>query len=549
MVSTERKPAGEATPDGLPGMVSASQRDDREYNPASIDPQVANAPSSTELRPYQRDVIDGLRTEISGGCRRPLLVMVTGGGKTVVASAIVGATVTKGNRCLFLAHRRELIQQASDKLYRYGIDHGVVQAGFPTRPDAPVQVASIQTLWARAMRSRKMELPPADLVVVDEAHRCRSRTYRQIIDSYADSVVLGLTATPCRSDGRGLGNVFDRIVEGPTIRDLIGLGFLVPTRVYAPTEPDLTGVRVERGDYVEKQLAERMDRPQLVGDVVSHWHRLNPERRATVVFATGVEHSVHLRDEFRRSDVCAEHIDGATPADERDEILARLSRGEVEVVTNCMVLTEGWDQPEVSCCVLARPTKHMGLYRQMVGRVLRPAPGKDYALVLDHAGAVFQHGFVEEPVTWRLAEDKRAESASHSARLSLSVPSLTTCPECSAVRMSGKPCTFCGWKPAPRPDAVEVTDGELGRVDQKRHAQAREYTPAERALFHRQLLWIAHEKGYKPGWAAHKYREKFGDWPADRHTFAEPPDDAVRSWVRSRQIAYAKARAKQRGAA
>ena len=163
-----------------------------------------------------------------------------------------------------------------------------------------------------------------------------------------------------------------------------------------PEHPDLTGVRVERGDYMERQLAERMDQAKLIGDIVEHWHRLAGSGK-TVVFATGVAHSVHIRDEFLRSGVLAEHIDGTTPTEERDAILARLSRGETEVVTNCMVLTEGWDQPDVSCIVLARPTKHMGLYRQMIGRVLRPAPGKEYALVLDHAGAVFQHGFVEEP--------------------------------------------------------------------------------------------------------------------------------------------------------
>jgi DNA repair protein RadD len=145
------------------------------------------------------------------------------------------------------------------------------------------------------------------------------------------------------------------------------------------------------GDYVEIDLAKAVDKPQLVGDIVSHWHRL-AERRKTVVFATSVAHSIHLCEEFAKSGVKVEHIDGKTPKDERDEILKRLSRGEIEVVTNCMVLTEGWDQPDVACCVLARPTKSMGLYRQMAGRIIRPAPGKNHALILDHAGAVFRSG-------------------------------------------------------------------------------------------------------------------------------------------------------------
>ena len=208
-----------------------------------------------------------------------------------------------------------------------------------------------------------------------------------------------------------------------------------------------------------------------------------------------------------------------------------------------MVLTEGWDQPDVSCIVLARPTKHMGLYRQMIGRVLRPAPGKVDAIVLDHAGAVFEHGLVEDPVEWTLFEDKRADNKTHRARSEDRARALTTCPECSAVRMEGSPCPVCGWKPQPRPEPVEVADGELGRVDQAMRTRGHDWTLDEKAAFHSQLLWIALERGYKPGWAAHKHKEKFGDWPA-RGAEPEPPDPAVRSWVRSRQIAYAKAMAK-----
>ena len=174
-------------------------------------------------------------------------------------------------------------------------------------------------------------------------------------------------------------------------------------------------MRTVAGDYVEGQLADRMDRPKLIGDIVTHWHKFG-ERRKTVAFAVNVAHSVHLRDEFIKSGVRAEHIDGSTPKPERDASLARLASGEIELVTNCMVLTEGWDMPEVGCCILARPTRKMGLYRQMIGRVLRPAPGKIDAIVLDHSGAVFRHGFVEDPVEWTLDPDRHAESPAHAKR-------------------------------------------------------------------------------------------------------------------------------------
>ncbi|MCG8355767.1 MAG: DEAD/DEAH box helicase [Kiloniellales bacterium] len=502
----------------------------------------------TALRDYQCDVVSKIAAASEGCDRRLILVAPTGAGKTVIAADIIRSGTARGERVLFLAHRRELIRQASAKLHGLSIDHGIILAGFPTRPSAPVQVASVQTVWSRAMRSVVMDLPPAELVIVDECHHSRAKTYQKIIESYPHALLLGMTATPCRGDGRGLGNVFDRIVECPPVADLVRLGYLVPTRVYAPTRPDLKGIRVERGEYVERQLAERMDQSQLVGDIVSHWHRL-AERRKTVVFASSVAHSVHLRDEFRRSGVWAEHLDGSTPAEERDAILERLSAGHVELVCNCMVLTEGWDQPDVSCLILARPTKHVGLYRQMMGRVLRPAPGKTDALVLDHAGAVFEHGLIDEPVTWTLDADRRAEHPVQAARRKGSALRLVTCPECHAVRFSGKPCDACGWQPRPRPIAPDVIDGELGRFDRARGVQRLQSSPAERTRFYRQLLWIAGERGYKRGWAAHKYREKFGAWPEAYNPEPLPAEPAVLSWVRSRQIAYAKAMAKRKGAA
>ena len=423
--------------------------------------------STPALRDYQVQVLAQIEKEVAAGKRRPLLVAPTGAGKTVIAGACIAKEAARGGRVLFLAHRRELIQQASMKLYAVGIGHGIIQAGFPTRLGESVQLASIPTLHARAVRSTAMDMPPADLVVVDEAHHVRARSYRQILDAYPEAMILGMTATPCRGDGRGLGNAFNTLIECPSVAELQAAGYLVPTRVYAPSRPDLKGVRIRMGEYVESQLAERMNTKELVGDVVEHWHRL-AERRRTVVFATGVAHSVHLRDEFRRSGVWAEHIDGSTPVEERDAILTKLAAGSVEVVCNAMVLTEGWDCPSVSCLVLARPTRHMGLYRQMVGRVLRPAPGKTDALIRDHAGAVFTHGFVEEPVQWTLAQDRRAENPAQASRALFRAPALTTCPECSAVRFEGRPCPACGWRPQPKAQPFDVVHGELGRADRQR---------------------------------------------------------------------------------
>jgi DNA repair protein RadD len=495
---------------------------------------------TVELRAYQDDVIAAFEAELGAGKRRVILVAPTGSGKTIVASSIIARAVKRHQRVLVLAHRREIITQASRKLYEHGVRHGIIQAGLDklARPIEPVQVASIQTLWSRAVRSNTMPLPPAHLLVVDEAHHAPAETYRKVIAAYPDAVLLGLTATPCRGDGHGLGGIFETMIECPQIADLIAGGYLVKSRVYAPTDPDLRGVRTVAGDYVEDQLAERMDRAKLVGDIVTHWHKYG-ERRRAIAFACSVGHSVHIRDEFLKSGVRAEHLDGSTPKDQRDAMLARLASGKTEVVTNCMVLTEGWDMPEVGCCILARPTKRMGLFRQMIGRVLRPADGKPDAIVLDHSGAVFRHGLPQDRVAWSLDPDRLATAPAHQARLERKVAGLLECTQCGALRLGGKPCPACGFLPKRPAQYVRHVEGELGLIaDGKARA-----VMVDRDQWHRMLTAIAREKGYKPGWASYKFKEKFGSWPPWGST-PEPiePTPECRSWVRSRVIAFARSR-------
>jgi len=444
-----------------------------------------------ELRPYQLDVIAECHRVIAAGHKRPLIVAPTAAGKTVIAAAIIQDALAKQMSVLVLAHTREIIKQTAAKLFAHNIEHGIIQAGFMTRPDEPVQIASIQTLWTRAMRTRRMELPPADLLIIDEAHHCPATTYRKLIGAYPQAVLVGLTATPCRGDGRGLGGIFDCIVECPQVAELIEQKFLLKTRVFAPAEPDLTGVETRVGDYVESQLAERMDRPSLVGDIIGHWHK-HGERRKTVCFAVNVPHSLHIRDEFVRSGVRAEHIDGSTPKAERDAVLARLASGATEIVTNCMVLTEGWDMPEVSCCILARPTRKMGLYRQMVGRVLRPAPDKFNAIVLDHSGAVFRHGFVEDRVDWTLDAAKRAESPTHNTRLRSGYSSrLLACTQCGSIRIAGEACSHCGFLPKRPPQPVVFKDGDLALVDRRSRTAPSSRDPAEL------VRWARHAHLYR----------------------------------------------------
>jgi superfamily II DNA or RNA helicase len=438
------------------------------------------------------------------------------------------------------------------------MDHGLIQAGLVSDLSYPVQIASVQTLHARYMRTDKLPLPAANLIIIDECHHVAARTWRQILEAYPNARRLGLTATPCRSDGRGLGNFFNTIVEGPQVAELIAQNHLVPTVYYAPVEPDLKGVKTQAGDYVLSQLAERVDRPDLVGDIVTNWHR-HGQRRKTLVFAVDVAHSVHIRDEFLKSGVRAEHVDGSTPKADRDAILERLASGETEVVTNCMVLTEGFDCPSVACIVLARPTRQLGLFRQMAGRGLRPAPGKDRLILIDHSGAVYRHGLLEDPIEWTLDTDKRADNPTHTSRSKSMFSKLLECRQCGALRKGGEACAHCGFLPKRRPDCIIFADGELAEV---RNGKAKpDYSQSDRQHWYQQLMalrLVRNEErigkgrnALKPGWSAAQFKEKFGEWPPfdwNKLPLAAAISPEVKSWVRSRDIAFAKRAAKANAA-
>ncbi|MCG2632855.1 DEAD/DEAH box helicase family protein [Bradyrhizobium sp. WYCCWR 13023] len=494
------------------------------------------------LRPYQVEVVAEFWRAVDAGQRRIILVAPTASGKTVIARAIVEEARHKGLSSLFLAHRREIITQTSNKLC--GIPHGIIRPGDQPRPLEPVQVASVQTLHRRAIKADTLELPEAGLVIVDECHHVVAKSYRSILERYPNAILLGLTATPCRGDGRGLGSVFQKMIQCPQVGELVARGYLVPTRVYAPIDPDLRGVHLRHGDYVESELAGRMDQPQLVGDIVTHWFKFG-ERRKTVCFATDVRHSIHIRDEFASAGVRAEHIDGGTPMAERDATLGRLACGEVDLVTNCMVLTEGWDMPALGCLILARPTKQMGLYRQMIGRGLRPAPDKANCIVLDHSGATFRLGFAEDFIDWTLDPDLHADNPTHAARGGdfPGGPKIAECPECGAARVGGMACLNCGYLPARSPRAVEVGDGDLGLVDASRRARSDPVDLRIRDEWHGMLAGIAAERGYKPGWVAHQYHTRFGEWPPrTAEAVVREPSVEVRRWVKSRMIAFARRR-------
>ncbi len=499
---------------------------------------------SQSLRPYQHAAVEALRHSLQAGYRRPVLVSPTGSGKTNIAAAVVRGALDKNKRVLFLAPRRELIDQACNRLLAHGITPGVIMAGEPRSPYQSVQVASFDTLHARGVRSERMLMPDADVLIVDEAHLSVAPTRKAIIDCYPNAVVIGLTATPARSDGTGLGAIYDHLVETVTMRELVNDGFLVPALYYAPSKPDLEGLKIARGDYVIKELGKRMDQPQLVGDVVRNWFRLARERR-TVVFCVTRAHSRHVCAEFKARGIVAEHLDGETPLDERKAILKRVATGATQVLCNVFVATFGLDIPALDCCVLARPTRNISTYLQTVGRVLRSCDGKTDALIIDHAGAVSEHGFVDDPVPWSLDGKETVKERKQQAQQERREPKEITCGDCGTVFRGARVCPNCGYEMILPGKPVPTYQANLQEVGRGKAGMNRNSTWEDKVKFFGQLKSYCLAQGFNLGWTSHKYRERFGVWPNDPRLRAAPEipvTPEVAKWIKSRNIRHAKRR-------
>lgn len=492
------------------------------------------------LYPFQQTAVQ--RT-IAALPNRPILAAPTGSGKTVMGVEVIRRLSVP---TVWLAHRQELIEQAAARLTSEGLYCGIIMPGYPAQPLAPVQVASIQTLVNR-------DMPPGSLVVIDECHHAISDSFKTVLNKYGPAWRLGLTATPFRLDGRGLGDLFGEIVQAATVRELCDLGTLHAPRVYASRTPDLRGVKVTLGDYAPGALAERCNTQELNADIPQTWlKRANGMR--TVAFAVDVAHSLAIVQAFKEVEVAAEHIDGQTSRMERAGVLRRLATGETQVVSNCLVLTEGWDLPQLECAIIARPTASLCLHLQMIGRVMRACVGKGTSIVLDHAGNTHVHGLVTRRLEYSLDGRKAGESEPLGLRRCLGCGLYfdePACPECGMVPEAGSGGgaaglvhgngelaeyaeTFAyrrdvwrlleaervsqgfkdGWawfrfkerfdmEPvlAPGPNGLDLVDPE--------HA-----TMAEKESVYLRLRGIAAERGFKEGWASHQYKQAFGVWPS-----------------------------------
>ncbi len=394
---------------------------------------MANLP---QLRSYQLDTVAEVRQAILDGHKRILVVIPTGGGKTTIGGFMVHGTVNKGGRALWLAHRKELVEQAHERIHQFGIKAGVMMAGHAPRRAHYVQVASIATLIRR-------DIPTARLVVVDEAHHSVSAGFLKVLYQYPDAIVIGLTATPYRLDGRGLGDVYTKLVAPVSIADLIAQGHLTPVRYFGTRkdlEPKMDEVKTVAGDYDAKAMFKQFDTRTLYDGIVDNYRRFANASRA-IVFNVNVEHSLKVCAAFRAAGIAACHVDGETPRHEREQILKAFKAGQFEVLCNVNILTEGFDLPAIETVMLNRATKSKSLYLQMVGRGLRPAPGKSACTVIDQGGNVRHFGPVEHPEEHSL----EAEAKSKKGGGATSAPPMKSCPQCERLDLLFvQQCPECG---------------------------------------------------------------------------------------------------------
>lgn len=380
------------------------------------------------LRPYQRRALDDARAAYAAGARGVLLVAPTGAGKTIVAAAAIAAAVARGRRVIAIAPRREIVAQTSARLAAAGVRHGIIAAGM-AQPDpaAPVQLGMAQTL-----RRRLPGTDPPDMLIIDEAHL---DLHGEIASTWPSAWRLLLTATPLRSGGRSWRDLASALVEAATLPALVAAGHLVEPQIWSAATPDLAGLRRGAGgELAPGPAAARYGRPAIMGDTIDQWRR-RCQGRPTLLFSSSIAHSRQLAVALDAAGARAAHIDGGTPAGERAAILARLAAGDLDVVCNYGVLCEGLDIPAVSAVIVARATQSEALWRQMVGRALRPAPGKIDAVIIDQGGCAHRHGHPMAPRAWSL------DGAAPRAAAGDDVPACRTCAECMAIYAA--PATAC----------------------------------------------------------------------------------------------------------
>lgn len=453
------------------------------------------------LRPYQVEGERKIREAFAAGFKAPIFVLPTGGGKTVTFASIAHSAQRRGKRVLILCHRVELVDQIVVALAEFDVTPDIIASGYGRTggkrraTNCAVAVASVQTL---VRRLESYSCPT--LIIIDECHHVTNGgQWSQILRHYSNAKNLGFTATPVRTDGRGLAAHFDTMIVGPTVQELTADKWLVPARVFAPPTVDISGLRIRMGDYRIAESEALMDTPSITGDALSHY-RKHADGKPALAFCTSVSHAHHVADRFRTAGVVAVALDGATDREVRRMAVKDFRAGAIRVLVSCDLFSEGFDVPGVHCGIMLRPTASEGLHRQQVGRILRPASGKDAAIILDHVGNCQKFGLPADPREWQLTADiiKRKKS---------DAPGIRVCPKCFAASPArAQICQECQARFETKArQEVEEKDGDLveltaAEIAEKR-AKKQERMTQGRTKTLQQLIDLARIKGYHENWA------------------------------------------------
>ena len=489
-----------------------------------------------KLRSYQTDAIGKLFGAIRGGKRRPVVQSPTGSGKTVIAASIIRKALDKGKRVLFCVPSLSLIDQTVERFAAQGItDVGVIQSmHWMTDPRQPVQICSVQTLARRGIPDN------ADFAIIDECH-VMFELYTKWFGtkSWHDKPIIGLSATPW---AKGMGKIWDDLVIGTTTSELIELGHLSGFKVFACAHPDLSGVKTVAGDYDVGGLGTAMNKATLNADIISTWLEKGQDR-PTLCFAVNRLHAKSIQEQFEKAGVRTGYVDAYSTLEERDAIAKQFQNGDIRIVCNVGVLTTGVDW-DVRCIILARPTKSEILYTQIIGRGLRISNDKDYCLILDHSDTTLRLGFVTD------IHHNELDTGSKNKQHKMGPPLPKECPQCHALRPAKVlVCEACGFKVEPK-NSVHTLPGELQELDFNKNFKPKiETSIIERENFYRELIAYAEQKGWKEGWAYWAYQDRFHTKPPSyfNRNPALNVSPSTMSWITHRNIAKARARAKQQG--
>jgi DNA repair protein RadD len=444
------------------------------------------------LRPYQTEAVANIRQAFSERHRSVLFVLPTGGGKTVLFSHITEQAAARGNRVCVLVHRQELLRQASASLHQMGVPHGLVAANLSMDLSHAVQVASVQTL---ARRVHKFPQEFFQLLVVDEAHHSNAGTWAKVLDHFSAARVLGVTATPCRGDGRGLGEWYSSLVQGPSAAWLTDNGYLAQAKVYAPPIGfDARQVRTRMGDFDLNQASEQLSGNRAMGDALSHY-RQHLDGQTAIAFCCSIAHAEAVARLFNDAGVAAASIDGTMDSATRERLLSELGAGRLKVLTSCALIGEGVDVPSVAGCILLRPTQSVSLHLQMIGRCLRPS-GEKVAVVLDHVGNTQRLGHHLDDREWSLDGVRKRQRDS--------APSVKICPKCfCAMASQSRACPECGHEFQPERRELQHVEGQL--VEVLKGVPRQRFREQGAAQTMEDLIRLGQQRNMKNprGWARH----------------------------------------------